>query len=396
MPKLTKRYVDSLEKQASDYLAFDDEVPCFGVRVMTTGKKSYLVQYRSGGRTRRFTFGRCGTLTPDEARKTAKELLVEVGRGGNPSEERILARRSPTVAALCDRFMKEHAAQHCKPSTQGEYQRSVDLFIKPRIGTHRVRDIVRSDISNLHAGLIETPYQANRTLGVLSKLFNLAEVWGLRPDGSNPCRHVPKYREHRRERFLLPAEITRLGEALDAIERDGTETKAAILAIRLLVLTGCRLGEIQTLRWSYIRGDAAYLPDSKTGAKKVHLGPEGLALLRRVERDLENDFVIAGTKPKSHLTDLQHPWRRIRARAGLDDVRIHDLRHSFASQALAQGLGLQTIGRLLGHKSVQSTSRYAHLADDPVKLAAFSVSAGVARLLRGEAEDALADDKAAA
>lgn len=239
-------------------------------------------------------------------------------------------------------------------------------------------------------------YQANRTLGVLSKLFNLAEIWGYRPDGSNPCRHVPKFREHRRERFLLPAEITRLGATLDEIERDGTETRAAVTAFRLLILTGCRLGEIQTLRWSYIRGDAAYLPDSKTGAKKVHLGPEGLAILKRVERLPDNDYVVTGAKPKSYLTDLQHPWQRVRERAGLDGVRIHDLRHSFASHALAQGLGLQTIGRLLGHSSVQSTARYAHLADDPIKLAAFSVSAGVARLMRGEKDEPPDEEKAAA
>lgn len=396
MPKLTKRYLDALDARSTDYLEFDNEVPCFGVRVMRSGKRSFLVQYRSGGRTRRVTFGRYGTMTPEEARKMARELLVEVGKGGNPSEERIQARRSPTVAAVCDRFMKEHAKQHCKASTQNEYQRSVDLFIKPKIGTHRVRDIVRSDISDLHAELIETPYQANRTLGVLSKLFNLAEVWGYRPEGSNPCRHVRKYRERRRERFLLPAEISRLGAALDEIDRDGSETKSAIAAIRLLVLTGCRLGEIQTLKWSYIRGDAAYLPDSKTGAKKVHLGPEGLAILEKVVTTPGDEYVIAGKKPNSFLTDLQHPWRRIRARASLDDVRIHDLRHSFASQALAQGLGLPTIGRLLGHKSVQSTARYAHLADDPVKLAALSVSAGVARLLRGGKDDDPKDEKVAA
>ena len=259
---------------------------------------------------------------------------------------------------------------------QYEYRRSVELFINPGIGTRKVSDIERKDIAELHHGLRETPYQANRTLGVLSKMFNLAEVWGLRPDYSNPCLHVKKYPEQKRERFLSLEEYVALGKTLNEIEADGSETKSAINAIRLLMLTGCRLGEIMMLKWDYVdlRAREFRLPDSKTGAKVVHFGEIVVDVLKDIERTEGNPWVIAGKNEGARLTDLQHPWRRIRARAGLSDLRIHDLRHSYASGALALGVGLPMIGKLLGHTQVQTTARYAHLASDPIKAAAGKVS----------------------
>ena len=184
-------------------------------------------------------------------------------------------------------------------------------------------------------------------------MFNLAELWGLRPDGSNLCRHVKRFREEKRERFLSDAEYRCLDEMLKEIERDGWETPSAIAAIRLLMLTGCRLSEIQKLRREHVALDAGELrlPDTKTGAKVVHLGDPAIEVLRGLRRPDDNPWVIAGRKPGSHLTDLQHPWRRIRARAGLEDVRLHDLRHSFASGGVLVGEGLPMIGKLLGHTS---------------------------------------------
>ncbi len=272
--------------------------------------------------------------------------------------------------------MKEHVALRCKPTTQAEYKRSVELFINPKFGTRKVTDIERKDVAELHHKLQHIPYQANRTLGVLSKMFNLAEIWGLRPDGSNPCRHVKKYAEQKRERFLGSAEIAELGGVLDKVEQDGSETKAAVNAIRLLMLTGCRLNEIMTLKWDYVdlKDRELRLPDSKTGAKVVPFGKTAAAVLKRIEKLDDNPYVITGKKPGGCLTDLQHPWRRIRTKAKLDGVRIHDLRHSYASGALALGEGLSMIGKLLGHTQVQTTARYAHLARDPVKMAGSRVS----------------------
>ena len=201
MSRLTIRSIDALAPAEKDYLTFDEEVPGFGVRVMPSGKKSYCIQYRAGGRTRRLTFARVGTVTPEEARKLAKSLLHDVASGRNPSQARIDARRAPTISAACDRFLRDHVEQRLKPSTQQEYRRAIEIFIKPNLGTFKLADVTRADIADMHQKHRDTPYQANRTLGVLSKLFNMLEVWNLRPDGSNPTRHVPKYRESNRERF---------------------------------------------------------------------------------------------------------------------------------------------------------------------------------------------------
>ena len=210
MPKLTKRTVEALPVKSANYFIWDDEVKGFGIRVMPSGTRTYQVQYRKGGRTRRASIGRHGTVTVDQARQRAKELLGLVASGGNPVEEVSQHRRAPTVGALCERFFKAHVLERCKPSTQREYRRSIDRFIKPAIGAFKVVDVERRDIAELHHRLKDRPYQANWTLGVLSKMFNLAEVWGLRSDGSNPCRHVPKYREKKRERYLSQSELRRL------------------------------------------------------------------------------------------------------------------------------------------------------------------------------------------
>jgi integrase len=224
---------------------------------------------------------------------------------------------------------------------------------------------------------------ANRVLALLSKMMNLAEKWGLRPDGSNPCRHVDKYGETKRERFLSADELARLGDVLAEAERTATELPGAIAAVRLLALTGCRVSEIVTLRWQDVDLAAACLrlPDSKTGAKTVHLNAPALAVLAAIERDPGSPWVIRGGKPGARLINLQKPWRRIRANAGLENVRLHDLRHSHASVAVGLGEGLPMIGKLLGHSTVATTARYAHLAADPVKAATERVGAAIAGMM---------------
>ncbi|WP_170385471.1 tyrosine-type recombinase/integrase [Ruegeria atlantica] len=370
MPKLTKRAVEALPVEAKDYFVWDSQIAGFGVRVMPSGAKTYQAQYRKGGRTRRVSIGRHGKITVDEARKLAKELMGQVAKGENPAEEIAQHRRAPTVAALCERFFDTHVKERCKASTQGEYRRAIDLFIVPAIGNFKVVELERKDIAELHHKFRDKPYQANRTLGVLSKMFNLAEIWGLRPDGSNPCRHVPKYREEKRERFLCQDELQRLGQALTDAERDSSESPFVIAAFRLFILTGCRLGEIQTLQWSFITDAGMELPDTKTGARRIPLPQAARAVLTALPRLANNPYVIAGAISGYYATDLQKPWRRIRKRAGLHDVRIHDLRHTYASNAVSSGMPIQMVGRLLGHSQIQTTMRYAHLADDPVRQAA--------------------------
>jgi len=383
MPKLTKRAIDSAHPQSADYILFDEQLPGFGLRVLPSGKKSFLIQYRRNRHTRRLTFGRFGTMTAEQARTKAIELLAAVKAGRDPGAEAAHRKNAPTLSVLGSRFLEEHVSQHCRQSTAREYRRSIELFINPVLGSASVLEISRADIAALHHKMHHIPYQANRTLGVLCKMFNLAEVWGLRPDGSNPCRHVKRYPEEKRERFLDEEELARLGQVLREIETESSETASTIAAIRLLTLTGCRLSEILTLKWQYIEGDTIRLPDSKTGKRAVYLGAAARDVLDGIEKLPDNPYVITGKKPGSHLTDLQHPWQRIRSRAGLEDVRIHDLRHSFASGAVALGEGLPMIGKLLGHTQVQTTARYAHLAADPVKLAAERVSGSLAAALNG-------------
>jgi integrase len=201
---------------------------------------------------------------------------------------------------------------------------------------------------NFHHDLRHIPYQANRNLEIISKMFNLAEMWGLRPDGSNPRRHLRKDREQKRERFLSASELRRLGEVLDAMEQERLGLASAIAAVRLLLLTGCRLNEIMKLRWEHVDvgGGLLRLPDSKTGAKAVQLGEAAIEVLRKMERSPFNPRVIQGTQPGKPLADLQPFWQRVRARAGLKDARLHDLRHTFASVGVASGQGLPMTGKL--------------------------------------------------
>ena len=280
---------------------------------------------------------------------------------------------------LGKRFLEDYVPNHCKPSTAHEHGRSVKFFIDPRIGKRKVKDIKRSDIAELHHALRETPYQANRALGVLSKMFSLAEMWGMRPDCSNPCQHIKRYREEKRERFLSAEQFARLRRVLDETLQDGSETHSAVVAIRLLMLTGCRLSEIQKLQWEHVdlKAGELQLRDTKTGGRAVPLAPSAVRLLENLPREDDNPWVIAGRKPGSHLADLQHPWRRTRARADLDDVRIHDLRHAFASRALALGEGLPMIGKLLGHTQVPTTARYAHLARATEKASAARIGESI-------------------
>jgi integrase len=333
------------------------------------------------------SLGPSTVLTCEQARTRAITIIAAAKGGDDPAARRDADRRTATVKELADRFDKEHVSLRIKESTAKGYRRLLQLTILPALGRHRVTEVTRADIAKLHHDLRHIPYEANRCLEVISKMFSLAEMWGLRPDGSNPRKHIKKYAEEKRERFLSPAELKRVGEILREMESEGIELPSAIAATRLLILTGCRLSEIMTLQWEHVDfpGKALRLPDSKTGAKVVHLGQPAIDVLEKIGQVETNPWVIVGTLPGARLTDLQPFWQRVRARAGLNDVRIHDLRHTFASTAVASGQGLPMIGKLLGHTQVQTTARYAHLASATVKTAASDVSAEIAASLNGQA-----------
>ncbi len=380
---ISKRSVDTRKPEIKDSYLWDDELSGFGLKVTPAGRKVYLVQYRLGGRkgrVRRVTIGVHGRVTPEQARMEAKRLLGLVAAGHDPAEDKQQGKNKPTLGSLFELFLDEHVDAKLKASTAKEYRRRYNLYIAPAFGNRDIASVNRADIARFHISLRDKLYQANVTLALLSKFFNWTEQHGYRADGSNPCRHVQKYKEQRRERFLSPQELARLGEALAEAETNKTTSPHVIAALRLLVLTGARLSEILTLKWSYVEFDNILLrlPDSKTGAKVIYLNAPALQILSDLPRLEGNPFVICGGKAGARLVNLQKPWRRIREAAGLDDVRIHDLRHSFASVAAGSGQSLPVIGALLGHTQPQTTARYAHLAADPLRAASDAIGGRIA------------------
>ena len=302
--------------------------------------------------------------------------LLSLAAGRAPARAKVEEKAAPTVAELVQRFLSEHAEAKRKGSTGKEYCRLLEHVVLPAIGKKRVADVTRQDMARLHHARRKTPTEANRVLAAMSTMFNMAERWGLRPDGSNPCRNVEKYPQRRRERFLSAAELSRLGDALAGY--DGSPYHVA--AIKLVVFTGARLSEILGLRWMWIDFDRseARLPHSKTGAKTLHLPPPALEVLAELPQIEGNPHVIVGAKAGAALVDLQNPWRAIRAAAALDHVRLHDLRHVFTSIAVSSGLGLPIIGKMLGHSQPATTARYAHLASHPLKAVAAAIAGEIA------------------
>jgi len=386
--KITKRAVDALvARDGKEAVLWDAEVKGFGIRARTGGSKSYILRYRpgSGGRgalLRTLTIGAHGSpWTVETARSEAKRLLGLVRSGLDPAADRAARRAAPSVADLAERFLGEHVDTKRKERTAEEYRRLLEKAILPTLGKRKAADVGRQDVTKLHHAYHATPYQANRILAVLSKIFNLAERWGVRPDGSNPCRHIEKFAERKRERMLSPEELARLGDVL----ADYNGSPYVVAAIKLLIFTGARLNEILGIRWDWIdfeRGEAR-LPDSKTGAKTIHLAPPALEVLGELARIDGNPHVIVGARDGSALVNLEKPWRAIRQAARLNDVRLHDLRHAFASVAASSGMGLPIIGRMLGHSQPATTARYAHLANDPVKAAAATVAGKIAAAMAG-------------
>ncbi|HYB70016.1 MAG TPA: integrase arm-type DNA-binding domain-containing protein, partial [Candidatus Bathyarchaeia archaeon] len=253
MPRLTKRAVETARPESGrDVFLWDATLPGFGLRVKPSGARSYVAQYRTwSGRSKRMTLGRHGILTVDEARSAARQILASAARGADPAGEKAAARRAITFSEFADRYLEQHATPKKKASSAATDRRNLRLHLRPALGSFSVSEISRADVVRLHHEMRETSGAANRILALLSKMMNLAERWGLQPDGSNPCRHVERYRERRRERFLSAAELGRLGEVLREVEAKGVESPSAIATIRLLVLTGARRSEILNLRWEH-------------------------------------------------------------------------------------------------------------------------------------------------
>lgn len=385
--KLTKSVIDGADPSGKPYIIRDTELPGFSLRVYPNGRKAFFYRYRvgggRGGQIREPRLGDLGELTPAEARDLAKDWAASVRRGGDPMAERRAHREAPTMADLFDRYLSDHARRHKKPASLRNDVRMIEMKLRPAFGAKRVRSVTRQEIRAFHAGLEGTPYEANRLLALLSKIFSFAAdelEWIAR--GDHPVKGIRRFEERKRKRYLSQAEFARLGDALaraEAGDLGRAVSPYAVAMLRLLILTGARLGEILTLRWSEVNFERACLElsDSKTGEKDVYLPPPALQVLREIPRHDGNPHVIVGRKPGTHLVNIKDTWIAVRKAADLEDVRLHDLRHSFASFGARAGMSLPLIGALLGHRETTTTARYAHLSADPLLAAAGTIGAAI-------------------
>ena len=376
---ISRRTVEALPAE-KDTVYWDNELTGFGVRVYPTGTKVYMVQSRGPDGLKRVTVGRHGVISADRARRRAALIIARIKAGEAPLAAPMAREATgPTVADLAEQYFREHVAVRCKPGTAKLHRRVVRKHILPEFGKLPVAAIGREHVTDLHYRLRHVPAMANQVIVTLSRILNQAEIWGLVPEGGNPCRFVVKYRQRKRERFLTEEEFRRLGRVLGAQEAAGRMPVHAAAAIRLLMLTGCRRNEILTLRWEDVHLDVneLRLRDSKTGPRAVPLSPAAVKVLAGLPRAAGNPWVIAGRRPDARLSDFNSHWYRVRSSAGLEDVRLHDLRHSFASRALALGESLPMIGKLLGHTKIQTTARYAHLARDSIHVSAARVATSI-------------------
>lgn len=386
MPRLTKRLVESIEPESRDILVWDSEIKGFAVKVTPAGKRIYLLYYRVNGRQRKPKIGQHGSITCDQAREIARYWTADVAKGKDPSLEKQTTRKAITVRELSERYLEEYAKIHKKPASIALDEINLRCHIVPALGSYRISTITRKDIEDFHRSMKVHPISANRCLALISKMMTLAEKWGLRADAGTLCKHITKYPEKKRERYLSVEEMRRLGEALRQAEISRTVSTSAIAAIKLLLFTGCRRNEILRLRWEHVdlKNACLRLLDSKTGARTIHLPPVAVELLNGLPKEKSNPYVLPGKNQGEPLINLRKPWKRITKTAKIQDLTIHDLRHSFASVGVSGGMSLALIKGLLGHTQVRTTERYSHLANDPLKLAVHTIGNQIAATLDGK------------
>jgi integrase len=410
MVKLTKRYVDAVEPTGQTFFRWDDAVKGFGLRITGNGVRAYVLQYRRpGGRSRRYTIGRHGSpWTCDEARTKAIELLRGLARGIDPLEEHADARTAVTVNQLADLYLAEGPA--VKPnkrlSVWAADRSNIDRHIRPLLGRKLATELTQADIARFQIdvakGRTATDFRtgkprgraivkggrgaAARSLGVLATMLQFGVNQRLL--AANTARGVPLLRGEKKERFLSDAEVARLGDTLVVMGHESSVNPLMAAAIKLLLVTGCRKSEILGLRWEWVNFERRCLdlPDSKTGAKTVPLASIALEILAALPRT--SVWVLPATRGAGPLVGLDSAWRKVRERAELRGLRLHDLRHSFASFAVADGSSLFLVGKVLGHRHARTTEKYAHVAHDPVLAVAERTGARIAAALKGDSDGA--------
>lgn len=405
MTRISKRMVDGLKpsQDGRDVVVWDEKLPGFGVRMKPSGVVSYAIQYRNKhGTSRRFTLGRHGVLTADEARKMARDLLADVRRGGDPAESKSAISKDLTIRGLCDLYLEEGPSEKPdkKASSWNTDRSNIERHIKPLLGRRKLQSLTRNDVVRFQRDVTKGksaenektkprgraivrggPGTAARATAVLGAMLGFAVKQGLIAE--NPAKGVELNKQQRRERFLSSKELEQLGEALANAENTGVNA-SAIAIIRLLILTGARRNEICGLKWQWVdfENAAIRLPDSKTGARTIPLGAPALEVLASVKRKPKIDWVFPAKSGGGHFDGLPRIWKKISSAAKLEEVRIHDLRHSFASTSVAGGSSLYIVGKVLGHTQARTTERYSHLDADPVLAVADATSRKIAAAMK--------------
>ena len=366
--KLTNKKIDQLIPDTKSYIVWDNEIRGFGVRVNLNSKKTFILKYRVGqgrsARVRKPVIGTYGVMKVDEARKIARKWLLDASEGNDPKE---VDKTSILLKDFCNVYLQQHANIKKKLSSVIEDKRLMRLHIIPNFGNVCLKEITRAMITKHHQSMYQTPHGANRFLSLMSKMMNLAERWEYRTLNSNPCRHIERYKEEGRQIYLSMEQIEKIGHVIKKMEQ--TESIFVLSAIKLLLFTGRRTGEILTLKWDYIdfENSKMNLPDTKTGAKSFFFSPTVKQILLNLPN--KEGFVFKSVLKDKRVTTVRHIWKKICKLAKIENVRVHDLRHTYASLAVQNGYSLPIISKMLGHADIKTTQRYAHLHDDPVNQA---------------------------
>ena len=380
MAKLTTQFVKNIKPTKQINLYWDDLLKGFGFCVRPSGKKTFLLKYRIGrGRgaiSRKQTIGTHLVVSSEVARLKAKEWLLIASQGKDPCK---VDNDQTSMKEFSKIYIHKYAQIKKKKSSVVEDERLIKLQINPFFGKIRVKDLTRAMVEKHHGSLHKTPHMANRFLALLSKMMNLAEKWEFRPLYSNPCKHVDRYPEEPRKVYLKMSQLERVGSAMRELK--DIESEYVLSAIQMLILTGCRTGEILSLKWEYIdfENSCMNLPDTKTGEREIHLNPSALSILKSLER--KSDYVFVSRVENKQITTIRLTWKKICKIAGLNDVRPHDLRHTFASHAINNGYSLPIIAKMLGHADIKTTERYAHLHQDPINKAIDDVSLKIKKVM---------------
>jgi integrase len=378
--KLTKTTVDSAAPRLKDYELRDTVTPGFLLKVTPTGRKVFMIQYRTNnGERRKPAIGRFGEITVEQARSIAQDWLAEVRKGKDPSAERAAAKLAPTMRELCDRFIADYSEPKNSRSTVVSNRGYINRYILPALGPKKARDVARADVAELISRMKHIPTQANRTLSCLRKMFNMAEVWGYRDDGTNPCRHIPKFPETGKTRLISDDEMVRLFRYLDRADAEGLEHPFFTLAIRLQFAFAARMSEIVGLEWAWIDFNRKRVvwPHSKTGQMSKPMSEDSLVLLSNAAQIKNSRFVVPSVlDPEKAMSQHSYAgaWARILERSGIPHVGTHGIRHRATTEIANSGVPVKVGMALTAHKTVTMFMRYVHTEDDPIRAAAETVA----------------------